>query len=93
VLHHHERFDGTGYPGRLAGDDVPLASRIFAVVDTVDAMLFDRPYRRAKTTQEALNELQRCAGKQFDPEVVAAFLGIPGEEWAFLYQAAGSAHS
>ncbi|MEO8661341.1 MAG: HD domain-containing phosphohydrolase [Bryobacteraceae bacterium] len=93
VLHHHERFDGTGYPGRLASADIPLASRIFAVVDTIDAMLIDRPYRKAKTKQEAISELQRCAGRQFDPEVVEAFLGISEEEWTFLYQAAGTAHS
>jgi two-component system cell cycle response regulator len=70
----HERFDGTGYPDGLAGDDVALGSRIIAVCDAYDAMLADRPYRRAFSRAHALQEIQRCAGTQFDPDVVGAFV-------------------
>jgi putative nucleotidyltransferase with HDIG domain len=73
VLHHHERFDGRGYPAGLQGADIPLAARILAVADTFDAMTEDRPYRMAHTTAAALEEIDRCAGAQFDPVVVAAF--------------------
>jgi len=69
----HERFDGDGYPDRLAGEDIPLGSRIIAVCDAYDAMVSDRPYRAALTTVQALGELRRCAGAQFDPEVVEMF--------------------
>ena len=71
----HEHFDGTGYPDRLAGDDIPLGARIIAVCDAYDAMVSDRPYRAALSHAEALAELRRCAGTQFDPEVVRAFVG------------------
>jgi diguanylate cyclase (GGDEF)-like protein len=70
----HERWDGAGYPDRLAGDSIPLGARIIAVADAFDAMTSGRPYRAATTHQEALAELQRCAGTQFDPAVVAAFV-------------------
>jgi two-component system cell cycle response regulator len=70
----HESFDGTGYPDRLAGDDIPLGARVIAVCDAYDAMVSDRPYRAALSHAEALAELRRCAGTQFDPEVVAAFI-------------------
>jgi len=70
VLHHHERYDGKGYPDGLAGDDIPLAARIIAVVDAFDAMTCERPYRAAKSREEALDELRREAGAQFDPSVV-----------------------
>jgi two-component system cell cycle response regulator len=70
----HENFDGTGYPDRLAGDDIPLGARVIAVCDAYDAMVSDRPYRAALSHAEALAELRRCAGTQFDPEVVAAFI-------------------
>ena len=69
----HERWDGAGYPDRLAGEDIPLGARIVAVCDTYDAIVTDRAYRRAQSPEAALAELQRCAGTQFDPEVVAAF--------------------
>jgi diguanylate cyclase (GGDEF)-like protein len=72
----HENFDGTGYPDRLAGDDIPLGARIIGVCDAYDAMVSDRPYRPAMTHAEALAELRRCAGTQFDPEVVGAFVDI-----------------
>lgn len=73
ILHHHERFDGAGYPGKLTGDEIPLAARIISVVDAFSAMTSDRPYRDARPTEEALEELERCAGTQFDPEIVRLF--------------------
>ena len=76
VLHHHERYDGTGYPDGLGGKNIPLAARIIAVADAYDAMTSDRPYRNAKSGEEALKELIRCSGKQFDPSIVEAFTNI-----------------
>jgi putative nucleotidyltransferase with HDIG domain len=73
VIHHHERFDGSGYPSGLVGENIPLSARIFSVADTFDAMTNDRPYRKAFSLDEAVTEIQRCVNKQFDPEVVAAF--------------------
>src|SRR4051812_27744606 len=73
LLHHHERLDGGGYPGRLKGTEIPLGSRLIAVADSFDALTTDRPYRKGRNTQAALEELQRCAGTQFDPAVVDAF--------------------
>jgi HD-GYP domain-containing protein (c-di-GMP phosphodiesterase class II) len=72
VLHHHERWDGAGYPQRLAGEEIPLGARIIFVADAYDAMTSDRAYSRAKPPQDALAELERCAGTQFDPAVVKA---------------------
>jgi len=72
VLHHHERWDGTGYPQRLAGDQIPLGARILFVADAYDAMTSERAYRERLTQGEALAELERCAGTQFDPVVVNA---------------------
>lgn len=74
IRHHHERFDGGGYPDRLAGDQIPLSARIFTVVDSFDAMTTDRPYRRALSPNRAMEELDRGAGTQFDPTVVEAFV-------------------
>lgn len=76
VYSHHERWDGTGYPRCLSGETIPLTARIFAVVDSYDAITSDRPYRRARGNAAALAELRRVAGSQLDPEVVAAFLTI-----------------
>ncbi|MBI2914078.1 MAG: hypothetical protein HYY03_09170, partial [Chloroflexi bacterium] len=73
---HHERYDGTGYPRGLAGDQIPLGARIFAVADAFDAMTSDRPYRRAVPPEEALAEILRFNGSQFDPAVVRAFVGV-----------------
>ena len=74
VYSHHERFDGKGYPRALAGDEIPLGSRIFAVADTFDAMTSDRPYRRALPWEAARDEIVRHSGTQFDPQAVEAFL-------------------
>jgi len=80
VHYHHERFDGKRYPGALAGDEIPLGARIFAVADTFDAMTSDRPYRRALPWEAARDEIIRHSGSQFDPQVVEAFLEVY-KEW------------
>jgi HD-GYP domain-containing protein (c-di-GMP phosphodiesterase class II) len=79
IRHHHERYDGSGYPLGLKADEIPLAARIFAVADTFDAMTSDRPYRSALSTQRALDEIQVGIGSQFDPEVVAEFMALMRE--------------
>ena len=73
VLHHHERWDGAGYPTGRRGDDIPLEARVLCIADSFDAMTSTRPYRATWTPDEALEELARCAGTQFDPELVTAF--------------------
>jgi ribonuclease P protein subunit RPR2 len=73
VRHHHERWDGTGYPAGLCGEQIPLWARIFAVVDTVDAITSDRPYRPARSLDAAVDALREAAGTQFDPVCVEAF--------------------
>lgn len=73
VRHRYERFDGRGFPGGLAGEEIPAGSRILAVVDSYDTMLLARPYREAISPSEALGELRRCAGREFDPRIVQAF--------------------
>lgn len=81
ILCHHERWDGMGYPQGLAFDSIPMMSRIVAVLDTYDAMTNDRPYRKALSKKEAIEELKRFSGKQFDPEVVNVFLNnVPETE-------------
>jgi HD-GYP domain-containing protein (c-di-GMP phosphodiesterase class II) len=74
VLCHEERFDGSGYPAGLKGEEIPLAARLFAVIDTLDAMTFDRPYRKALPFDVAKAEILRMAGSQFDPKAVDTFL-------------------
>ncbi len=74
VLHHQERYDGAGYPGGLEGDEISVEGRILAVADAFDAMLSDRPYRSGRSEAAAIEELKRCSGTQFDPEVIDAFL-------------------
>jgi HD-GYP domain-containing protein (c-di-GMP phosphodiesterase class II) len=74
VLHHHERMDGRGYPGHLRGEAIPLGSRIVAVADSYDALTTDRPYRTARSRQQAIDEMLSCVESQFDPRVLAAFL-------------------
>jgi response regulator RpfG family c-di-GMP phosphodiesterase len=89
VLTHQERFDGTGYPQGLTGEEIPLGSRVFAVADTMDAILSDRPYRRGMPYSVARDEIARNAGKQFDPAVVAIFLSIPEETWVKIRSEGG----
>ena len=81
VRHHHERWDGTGYPDGLQGTEIPLAARVFAVADTLDALTSDRPYRPASTLAYAREVISAAAGTQFDPEVVAAFDDVPDAEF------------
>ena len=76
ILHHHERYDGFGYPEGLEKNKIPLGSRIIAVVDAYDAMTNDRPYRKALSKEEAIKELEKCEGTQFDPKIVNIFLKI-----------------
>jgi HD-GYP domain-containing protein (c-di-GMP phosphodiesterase class II) len=73
IRHHHERWDGDGYPHGLAGDEIPIECRAFSVVDAYDAMTNDRPYRKAMSKDAAVTELRRCAGSQFDTAAVEAF--------------------
>jgi putative nucleotidyltransferase with HDIG domain len=80
VLHHHEAYDGSGYPSGLIGERIPLGARIFAVADTLDAMTSDRPYRKALSLDAAFAEIRRCREQQFDPAVVDTLLSIPVEE-------------
>jgi HD-GYP domain-containing protein (c-di-GMP phosphodiesterase class II) len=74
LLHHHERFDGGGYPGQLSGPRIPFGARIVAVADTYDALTTNRPYRNARSHEAAVEEIARCANTQFDGTVVEAFL-------------------
>ena len=79
VLYHHERWDGNGYPSGKAGEEIPLEARLLAVADAFDAMTSDRPYRRALSQTEALAEVERCAGTQFDPRIAQVFLELFAE--------------
>ena len=81
VAQHHERFDGSGYPSRLEGELICQGARIFAVADAVDAITSDRPYRRARPFEAAADELIRCAGTHFDPDIVKAFAAVPIDLW------------
>ncbi len=78
VLHHHERWDGRGYPTELAYEEIPLGARLLAIADAYDAMTSDRAYRNALPPDAAFAELARCAGTQFDPDLVDAFLTVWG---------------
>jgi HD-GYP domain-containing protein (c-di-GMP phosphodiesterase class II) len=84
IRHHHERYDGTGYPDGLRGNIIPLGARIVAVAEAFDSMIRSRPYRKALSAEAALAELQRCADTQFDRKVVGAFLEISEELDTFL---------
>jgi ribonuclease P protein subunit RPR2 len=86
VLHHHERFDGKGYPSGLAGEQIPIGARIFSVVDAFDAMTADRHYRRALSLDEAMGELRRNSGTQFDPEVIAVLEGVADDLYAHRHR-------
>jgi len=85
ILHHHEFYNGTGYPSGLAREEIPLGARIIAIADAYDAMISDRPYSRAKTHDEAVTELIRCAGVQFDPRLIVHFLDIVEQEDGGVY--------
>lgn len=84
VSQHHEKWDGSGYPYGLRGEDIDIGARIFAVVDAFDAMISDRVYRKGRPYKDAVEELERCAGTQFDPLIVEAFKHIPKEDWEIL---------
>jgi HD-GYP domain-containing protein (c-di-GMP phosphodiesterase class II) len=92
VYSHQERFDGTGYPRGLKGKEIPLGARVFSIVDALDAMTSDRPYRKALPFDAARAEIVRSSGLQFDPEIVNIFMNIPKETWLkardrpFLYE-------
>jgi putative nucleotidyltransferase with HDIG domain len=90
VLAHQEFFDGTGYPRGLKGDQIPLGARIFTVADSLDAMISDRPYRKALPMSHAREEIRRCTGTQFDPKVSEVFLSIPEQHWLELRENLGS---
>ena len=81
VYTHQEHFDGSGYPSKLRGNEIPIGARIFAIADALDAITSDRPYREARTFDAAREEILRCSGTQFDPAVVEVFLRIPNEVW------------
>ena len=80
-LHHQEQWDGRGYPAGLRGEEICIGARIFAVVDTYDAITSDRPYRAARSYDIARREIEKYAGTQFDPTVVTAWLQVPAGEW------------
>lgn len=86
VAEHHECWDGSGYPFGLRGEEIAIGARILAVVDAFDAMISDRAYRKARSYDEALSEIEKFAGTQFDPMVVEAFRQIPSEDWEFLHE-------
>src|SRR5256714_95708 len=92
VRHHHEHWDGKGYPDGLAGEAIPLGARVFAVGDSFDAMTSDRPYRRAMSVVEARREVARCRGTQFDPAVVDAFLRVEARLLATIAEDAPHTH-
>ena len=89
VRHHHERWDGNGYPDGLAGESIPMAARIFAVADTFDALTTDRPYRPAAKIHRAREVISGEAGKQFDPTVVVAFVEVSDERLLEIRKAVG----
>ncbi len=82
VRSHHERWDGTGYPDRLAGSDIPFLARILAITDSFDAMTSDRPYRKCLSFDAAMAEIKKCAGTQFDPDLAEVFLSLTDQELA-----------
>src|SRR5467141_1225515 len=90
VLAHQEFFDGSGYPRGLKGEQIPLGARIFTIADSLDAMISDRPYRRALPMSHAREEIKRCSGSQFDPAVVDVFMTIPEQHWVDLREHLGS---
>ena len=90
ILHHHENFDGTGYPGGLKGEEIPMGSRIVSVIDAFDAMVSTRPYRQGMPIEEAVRRLVAASGTQFDPRVVNSFLPLAQAEMTSVFAAAGT---
>jgi len=84
VFTHQEHYDGGGYPSGLRGTEIPIGARIFAIADALDAITSERPYRKARSFEDACKEIQRCSGTQFDPTVVEVFLKVPIEVWQEL---------
>jgi HD-GYP domain-containing protein (c-di-GMP phosphodiesterase class II) len=93
VLHHHENFDGTGYPAKLKGHETPIGARIVSVIDAFDAMVSDRAYRKGMPIPEALRRLHDGAGKQFDPAVVNSFTEFAQNEMASVIEAVGASEN
>lgn len=87
---HHERFDGKGYPHGLQGKHIPKLARMLCIVDSFDAMTTERPYQRTKSFDEAVEELKRCSGEQFDPELAESFIGMIRDKYSFKLEAAAS---
>lgn len=90
ILHHHESYDGTGYPGRLKGQEIPIGSRIVSVIDAFDAMVSTRPYRQGMPFAEAERRLLQASGTQFDSRVVNSFLPLARAEMSSVFAAAGT---
>ena len=84
IKHHHERYDGKGYPNGLSGEEIPYLARVLTVVDSFDAMTSNRPYNRRKSYEEGIEELRKCSGAQFDPEIAKAFIEVIESNAAFL---------
>ncbi len=93
ILHHHESFDGTGYPAGLKETEIPIVSRIVCVIDAFDAMVSSRPYRKGLPFEEAVRRLKEASGTQFDPLVVQCFLSFAQEEMPTVFAAAGTSVS
>jgi putative nucleotidyltransferase with HDIG domain len=93
VYAHQERYDGTGYPRGLNGEEIPLGARIFAIADALDAITSDRPYRAAQSIQAARGEINRWSGRQFDPKIVSVFLSLPDSVWEDLRQQVNSQYT
>ncbi|HEY2460223.1 MAG TPA: HD-GYP domain-containing protein [Candidatus Acidoferrum sp.] len=89
VLHHHENFDGTGYPARLKDSEIPIGARIVSVIDAFDAMVSSRPYRQGLPLEEAIRRLHEASGTQFDPAVVNSFVPIAQAEMSSVLEAVG----
>jgi len=90
ILHHHENYDGTGYPGKLRGEEIPIGSRIVSVIDAFDAMVSNRPYRQGMPFEEAERRLLLGSGTQFDARVVDSFLPLARAEMSSVFAAAGT---
>jgi HD-GYP domain-containing protein (c-di-GMP phosphodiesterase class II) len=93
ILHHHESFDGKGYPAGLKGEEIPIGSRIVSVIDAFDAMVSSRPYREGLPFEEAERRLVQASGTQFDAQVVQSFLPLARAEMSSVFAAAGTSVS